>query len=645
MELKNFFAQDDAGNILSEATCYVYLRGTESLAGGLMKANGLAQTNPLTTDQKGFAEFAAPNGLYDVRVVKGARDFRIRLQFNDVAETVEAAETAAVRAETAQDAAVISAGIKDDIAHGLATTSPGENFQVLSPLSNEYVILYKNKGAGVAEPLDTYPNSKAVEGLGIEEQSTDVSGLAFAVVDDFGRRTWLEAGMDGRPSDHAAEKIGDVLTAENAPALAEGAAAKAVNEVGIETLSTLNDLAFAVVDDEGHRTWLEAGKDGRPSAHAADKIGEVLTVENAPVLAEGVAAKAVVESIDAVGIEVLPALNDLAFSVVDEAGRRTWLEAGQDGKPTQRAIDAIVEKLPGGLGEAPATYDSGNLGALGIVSGPNITCWGDSMTAGAGGGGNTYPAVLQSLLTAAGYTRTVFNRGVGGENAPTICARAGGNPFLALLVGGVIPATTTAVEITLQPINGQVTKPLMQGASSYTGRLGNVPGIFSRTVVDATYTYFFTRAKAGTEVIVNRPLPLYLDIGDQARGDITIIWIGQNGPNDVRAIQDAKAIIQRMTALDKRYLVISKPGGSSTSDVDDAAWFAEFGRRFIPIRQYLVKYGLADAGITPTAQDNADMASGTVPTSLRFDGVHWLAPGYTILANIVFQRIIELEWI
>ena len=39
------------------------------------------------------------------------------------------------------------------------------------------------------------------------------------------------------------------------------------------------------------------------------------------------------------------------------------------------------------------------------------------------------------------------------------------------------------------------------------------------------------------------------------------------------------------------------------------------------------------------------MAAGTVPVSLRYDGVHWLAPGYTILANIIFQRIIELEWI
>ena len=551
-------------------------------------------------------------------------------------------KVAAVLTEVASQLA--GAATYDTTELGLLKTVDGGYFSTPSPASKGYLISWRNT-AGVAVYQDTYPNAKAVEEIGIEDQSSAVSGLAFAVVDDEGRRTWLEAGKDGRPSAHAAEKIGEVLTAENAPGLAEGVAAKAVDEVGIEALSALNDLAFAVVDDEGRRTWLEAGKDGRPSTHAAEKIGEVLTAENAPTLAEGVAAKAVAESIDAVGIEALSALNDLVFAVVDDEGRRTWLEAGKDGKPTQRAIDAIVKKLPGGLGEAPATYQSGVKGALGIVSGPNITCWGDSMTAGAGGGGTTYPAVLQSLLTAAGYTSTVFNRGVGGENAPTICARAGGNPFIALPVGGVIPAATTAFEITLQPINGQVTKPLMQGASSYTGRLGNVPGTFSRTVVDTTYTYFFTRTTAGAEVLANRPLPLYLDIGDQARGDITIIWIGQNGPNDVRAIQDAKAIIQRMTALDKRYLVISKPGGSSTSDVDDAAWFAEFGRRFIPIRQYLVKYGLADAGITPTAQDNADMASGTVPTSLRFDGVHWLAPGYTILANIVFQRIIELEWI
>lgn len=494
-------------------------------------------------------------------------------------QQAERALSAKSDAEAARDAAQLSSGVYVDTGDGLEKTPVGSFFSVPSPETNQYLILYQN-AAGTALEVDRYPNSKAIEDIGMEEQPTDVSGLAFAVV-----------------------------------------------------------------DDEGRRTWLEAGKDGGPSAHAADKIGKVLTAENAPSLAEGVAAKAVAESVDAVGIEALSELNDLAFAVVDDQGHRTWLEADKKGKPTQHAIDCVVEKLPGGLGEAPSTYQSGIKGAMGIVSGPNITCWGDSMTAGAGGGGTTYPGALQGLLRAVGYAGTVTNRGVGGENTVTITARCGGNPFIVLPIGGVIPATTKAFEISLQAINGFVPKPLMQGTSSYTGRLGNVLGTFSRTVVDTAYTYFFTRAVAGAEVIANRPLPLYLDIGDQARDGINIIWIGQNGPNDVRAIQDAKAIIQRMTALDKRFLVISKPGGSSTSDVDDAMWFAEFGRRFIPIRQYMVKYGLADAGITPTAQDITDMANGTVPTSLRSDSVHWLGVGYTILANIIFQRLYEMEWI
>ena len=556
------------------------------------------------------------------------------------------AEASAERSESSASMAAAFNNPFTSTAAGLNNTSGSgdlNRFFSVMGAGSTLATAYRND-AGSAVKIGEAPSVKAVTDLGIEEQSTEVSGLAFAVVDDFGRRTWLEAGKDGGPSAHAAEKIGEVLTAENAPALAEGVVARAVDDVGIETLSTLNDLVFSVVDEEGLRLWLEAGKDGGPTAHAAAKIGAKLSVDNAPAFYQSILAKAITEAVGAVGMEDMSALNEAIFGIADENGQRLWLEAGKDGGPTPYAIASIVKKLPGGLGEAPATYQSGTKGALGIVSGPNITCWGDSMTAGAGGGGTTYPAALQSLLTAAGYTSTVFNRGVGGENAPTICARAGGNPFIALPVGGIIPATTTAFEITLQPINGQVTKPLMQGASSYTGRLGSVPGAFSRTVVDTTYTYFFTRAKAGTEIIANRPLPLYLDIGDQARGDITIIWIGQNGPNDVRAIQDAKAIIQRMTALDKRYLVISKPGGSSTSDVDDAAWFAEFGRRFIPIRQYMAKYGLADAGITPTEQDIADMANGTVPTSLRYDGVHWLAAGYTILANIIFQRLKELEW-
>lgn len=95
MELKNFFVLDDQGNTLPGATCYLYERGNETLVTGLQGSNGLPLNNPFASDDQGLVQFAAPDGLYDLRVVMGKRDNRIRLQFNDVAETAAAAERAA----------------------------------------------------------------------------------------------------------------------------------------------------------------------------------------------------------------------------------------------------------------------------------------------------------------------------------------------------------------------------------------------------------------------------------------------------------------------------------------------------------------------------------------------------------------------
>ena len=158
MELKSFFAQDDEGNKLPGAECYVYQRGTENLIASIFKPNGLAQTNPFTTDNTGLAQFAAANGLYDVRVKTTGRDFRISLQFNDVTDTLTAAAIAADRSEAARDAALVAGNIKDSVAQGLATTSNGQRFSVLDPDANGYVILYLNN-AGVAKEEKRYPSA------------------------------------------------------------------------------------------------------------------------------------------------------------------------------------------------------------------------------------------------------------------------------------------------------------------------------------------------------------------------------------------------------------------------------------------------------------------------------------------------------
>lgn len=189
MELKNFFAQDDQGNKLPGATCYLYQRGTQSPVGGLLKANGEYLSNPFAADQDGLIQFAAPNGLYDVRVVSDARDYRIRMQFNDVAETLAAAESAAARAETARDAAQLSVGIFDDVADGLRpeSTVSGQYFSVLSAYSNEYLILYKNS-AGVAIEVKRYPSAAFLAPnapLGAVWSVQDAAGnAAIEILDD-----------------------------------------------------------------------------------------------------------------------------------------------------------------------------------------------------------------------------------------------------------------------------------------------------------------------------------------------------------------------------------------------------------------------------------------------------------------------------
>lgn len=504
-------------------------------------------------------------------------------------EAAQRSEEDAKRSELAANVAAATTNLKPTIADGLAATSgsgPDNRFFSTPSTGNLVAIAYRNDG-GVPVEIGGIASSKAIEEIGIEDMDSDLTGNAFSTVDDNDQRLWIEAGMDGGPTPYAARKI-----------------------------------------------------------------GATLTEENSPVLAEGITGKAIAESLDAVGIEVLSELNDQAFAIADENDRRLWLEAGPDGKPSAYAMKCIIEKLPGDIGGAPSTYNAGTRGVFKMVSGPDITGSGDSMTQGAGGEGMGYVEVLRALMAAHGSTAEVKNRGVGGETSTTIAARMGGYPFIVLPVAGLIPVTTTPFEITLLPINGQMPAPLKQGyVAPMPGRLGTVRGTFSRTESGGVLTYFFTRATAGAEVVANRPLPLYLDVGIESLGDIQIIWIGQNGDPSftgaltARAIQDAKAIIQQMTALDKRYLVMSKPGGTSAQDAEDALWFAEFGRRFIPIRQYMVKYGLADAGITPTAQDLIDIANGTVPSSLRVDPTHFNPAAYNITGHLAFQRLIEFGWI
>jgi hypothetical protein len=287
-----------------------------------------------------------------------------------------------------------------------------------------------------------------------------------------------------------------------------------------------------------------------------------------------------------------------------------------------------------------------------------ISVFGDSMTAAG------WPMTMGAQLNTGGYPDLVVHeRGVGGENSAGVAARAGAMPYLLTPKTNSIPASTTAVEVSLNTPLGYQSWPLLRGNDypvPLVGTLAGVPGKLTvsnpsgtaPSVHQATDQYWFTRTTAGVAVTVNRPTPLLLDDAKARRGDVRVIWAGRNNYYDTnQVLADIRAMVEARTPQDADYLVM----GISSANIEttgtnghtairalNKALAEAYGFRFLDIRRYLIDYGLADRGITPTTQDQADIAGDTVPTSLRVDGLHLNANGNAVVADRVRKRLIEI---
>lgn len=285
------------------------------------------------------------------------------------------------------------------------------------------------------------------------------------------------------------------------------------------------------------------------------------------------------------------------------------------------------------------------------VPGPDIVCAGDSLTAGAGGSGTTYPSVLQGLLTAAGRLGTVRNLGVGGEQSPDIAARYAGGTMLALPSGGSIPASGS-VNMTITNDDKAATTSFIVQANTGLNPC-TIAGITGTLVWNAgTSVYTFTRTTAGSAVAVTRPQPIISAASKDRASDILIVWAGRNNATQTaRVLSDIATMLDHQRAAVPRSFVLGILNGAGegvgtgvyNAIVSGAASMKQlYGRRFIDVRRYLIDYGLADAGITPTTQDTTDINADIVPTSLRSDAIHLNAAGYTLVGRFVFDRLVEI---
>ena len=282
---------------------------------------------------------------------------------------------------------------------------------------------------------------------------------------------------------------------------------------------------------------------------------------------------------------------------------------------------------------------------------PGIIAWGDSLTAGAGGEGTNYPNQLQSLIKSNVYDIPVINMGVGGENTNTIMGRAGSVPFV--VNSFTIPNDTSKVEITIMSSDGNSVAPLRQGDNGVNPvTINGISGTISieqATYTSQEYTYYFNRTEPGTPVNVEdgTVITTAATTLNDYQNYIPIVFMGQYGgwnENPLELISQIKSILN-MDQWNDKYLVLGLTSGTAESRADlELAMQGEFGDRYINLREIIVKSGLEQLGIIATEADLNAMNEGAIPPSLLSDSVHFNSSGYTFIAQVVYDRMIELGY-
>ena len=273
-----------------------------------------------------------------------------------------------------------------------------------------------------------------------------------------------------------------------------------------------------------------------------------------------------------------------------------------------------------------------------ILGQREIVCWGDSLTAGG------YPAHLEEL---AGVT--VYNRGIGGENASSIAARQGGLPMLVKEF--TIPAGKEAVAIELYANSNMPLNVIFQNPGDEQVGINTcyINGIAGRITKDSN-GYKFTRSVAGETVAVAKGTPVMTASMIERRGDIAVIFSGENGgyctPLGLNALHNS--MINYLNYDNPQYIIVGLTHGTNATLANlDSFMEKEYGEHFFDLREYFgTNEAFEYAGITATDADKAAIAEGAVPPSfLQEDGIHFNEIGRKVQAKGIFEKLKSLAYI
>ncbi len=262
---------------------------------------------------------------------------------------------------------------------------------------------------------------------------------------------------------------------------------------------------------------------------------------------------------------------------------------------------------------------------------PRVVIWGNSMSQG-------YDDDLAELLPDGVLCRSFAS---GGDTAQHIAMKQGGIPFY--VAPFTIPAEKETVRIEILDENLQPVVSLSDwdttGLSPAT--IAGVNGFISNNGNDE---YFFKRNDKGPyeEINVDRLTRIVTrGMVDLRTGDIHVIYAGAHSMTPDQYVDLLNNMIEFSES--EKYVIIGFTAPDSGELYDTIV--ENFGANYLDIKTYFMTQALADAGIEPTPEDLEDISNGKLPLSLRRDDVHGNDIYDALLAKLVYDKLVELEYI
>lgn len=191
-------------------------------------------------------------------------------------------------------------------------------------------------------------------------------------------------------------------------------------------------------------------------------------------------------------------------------------------------------------------------------------------------------------------------------------------------------------------VSNQTVNVLFQSGTYQGSMYGTIDGIHGNMTTDASGNWTFNRDEAGAAHAVTQPVQFVTDDALAYKDRTALIWAGRNNfsPDPEIVKSDIAAMIDYLGH--DRYLIgailtSANDGIDAVSAIQglNADLAAIYGRRFVDHYKNLRDHG------DGSAQDDADIAAGHIPSSLRFDAVHLNDDGYAIVAQGWYDRLLQ----